>query len=117
MWIPVFAVDEEDIELAVVVVIEQRDSRAHRFRQVFLPRLAGVLVEVDAGLLGDIRKVHRRYRGGRRRNGGNERGTRNGAGDNDNDSHLVINGMYAAPGSAALQIHLQALPCSAIRRP
>ena len=52
------AVREEDVQPAVVVVVEQGHAAAHGLHQV-LVRRGGVLVrEVDAGRLGDVGELH-----------------------------------------------------------
>ena len=54
---PVFAVDEQDVGPAVVVVINERAARAHGFRQIFLAEGAVVVGEMDSGLSGDVTEL------------------------------------------------------------
>src|SRR5262249_1142765 len=49
-------VREINVEAAILVVIEQGDSTAHRFHNVFL-RWSGNVSEVDTRRVGDIREV------------------------------------------------------------
>ena len=51
---PVRRVDEEQVLVAVAVVVEERDARAHRLGQELLAERAVVVDEGDAGLLGDV---------------------------------------------------------------
>ena len=53
------AVGEEDVQVAVVVVVEDRDPASHGFRRMALRRLAGVEREID----GLIDKVDGRFGG------------------------------------------------------
>ena len=50
------AIDEEQIEPTVSVVIEHSDAPAHGLQQIFLGRQAGFVFEFDAGTRGDIGK-------------------------------------------------------------
>ena len=47
-------VDEEEVLVAVAVVVEEGDARAHRLGQELLARRAVGVDERDAGLLGDV---------------------------------------------------------------
>ena len=51
---PVRRVDEEQVLVAVAVVVEEGDARAHRLGQELLAEGAVVVDECDAGLLGDV---------------------------------------------------------------
>ena len=51
---PVHAVDQQDVQPAVAIVIEEGAARAHRLGQVLGAECAAVVAEVDAGRRGDI---------------------------------------------------------------
>ena len=51
---PVFAVDQQNVGPAIVVVVDEGAARAHGFRQLFLSEGAVVVGEVNAGLRGDV---------------------------------------------------------------
>ena len=53
------AVDEEEIEAAVIVVVEERDARAHRLDEIFLCRVRGASLKMNARLCGDVDEVTR----------------------------------------------------------
>ena len=53
------AVDQEDVDPAVVVVVEEQPAGPHGFDQVLLGAGAVDVTEVDAGLAGRIRESHR----------------------------------------------------------
>src|ERR1700682_6753128 len=53
------AVGEKDIELAIVVVIEERDSGAHGFGQVFFGRMGREVLEADAEGRGGVDELAR----------------------------------------------------------
>ncbi len=53
----VFAVDQQDVGIAVVVVVDESAAWAHGFGQILLAEGAVVVGEVDAGLGGDVVKV------------------------------------------------------------
>ena len=55
---PAHAVDEENVGPAVVVVIDEGDARAHRFREIFFAEGAVVVDEMDSGLLGDVAELN-----------------------------------------------------------
>ena len=57
---PVGRIDEEQVLVAVAVVVEERDARAHRLGQELLAQGAVVVHEVDAGVLGDVDELDRR---------------------------------------------------------
>ena len=66
---PLGGVDEEQVRVAVPVVVEKRQPRAHRLGQVLLPEGTAVLRKGDPGGARDVGKDHRRARrrrGGRR---------------------------------------------------
>ena len=54
------AVDQEDVDPAVVVVVEEQPARAHGLDQVFVGARAVDVAEVHAGLAADIREPHGR---------------------------------------------------------
>src|ERR1700745_917789 len=54
---PVFAINQQNVGPAVVVVIDEGTTGAHGFGEIFLPECAVVMDEVDAGLGGDVTKV------------------------------------------------------------
>src|SRR5437016_1636541 len=56
---PVLPVDEQNVWPSVVVVIEERNTRAHCFRQPLLSKRAVVVDKVDAGLSGDVTESDR----------------------------------------------------------
>ena len=51
---PIFAVDQENVGIAVVVIIDEGATRAQGLRQVFLPERGIVVDEANAGLGSDI---------------------------------------------------------------
>ena len=51
-------VDEEDVDPAVVVVVEEQPARADGFDQVFVGARAVDVAEVDAGVAADIGESH-----------------------------------------------------------
>ena len=59
------AVDQEEVEPAVIVAIEERHARAHRLKQIFACGVRGNVHEMHAGLLCDVDDFGR-YRGLRR---------------------------------------------------
>ena len=72
--LPVAAVDQQDVEPAVAVGVEQRHAGAHGLGQVFLPRAAAVVGELHSRGGGDIGEPHPRlgrggFGSGRRRRG------------------------------------------------
>src|SRR5258708_24849545 len=54
---PAFAVDEQDVGIAVIVVINKRAARAQGFRQVFLTEGTIVVDKTNAGGLGDVSEL------------------------------------------------------------
>jgi len=56
------SVDQEDVHPAVIVIVENRDTTAHRFHDVVLLRAAASKVEIDAGSMSYIGKESRRRR-------------------------------------------------------
>ena len=68
------AVDEQDVEPAILVEVQQGDAAAHRLEEVFRGGRAGVVAEIDACLLGSFRQGGRRGgRGRARQQGGRHR--------------------------------------------
>jgi hypothetical protein len=53
---PVHRIDEEDVGPAIVVVVDDADSAPHGLWQKLGAERATVVLEMDAGLLGYIRK-------------------------------------------------------------
>ena len=51
---PILAVDEQNVRPTVIVVIDERATWTHGFRQPFLPKGSVVVSEVDASLRGDV---------------------------------------------------------------
>ena len=64
------AVDEEQVETAVAVVIEHRHAARHGLDQVLLRGGAAVALEFDARLHGDVAKYGSGSRGRALRGGG-----------------------------------------------
>src|SRR5207245_6618511 len=58
-----FAIEQQHIQPAVAVVIQEGPARAHRLRKVAVAGSAVDVLEVDAGLPGDVRKLHACARG------------------------------------------------------
>ena len=54
----ILSVDENDVRVAVVVVIDEGAARPHGLRQPFLSEGAVVVGEVDSGLRGDVAEVN-----------------------------------------------------------
>ena len=57
---PVRGVDEEQVLVAVAVIVEKGHARAHRLGQELVAEGAVVVDEVDAGFLGDVDELDRR---------------------------------------------------------
>ena len=55
---PIHAVDEQDVLPAVVVVIEERATRSHSFREIFFPKSAIIVFKDDACLTSDVLKLN-----------------------------------------------------------
>ena len=53
----IVAVDQDDVGIAVVVVVDEGAARAHGFRQPLLAEGAVVVGEVNSGLCGDVAEV------------------------------------------------------------
>ncbi len=51
-------VDEEQVLVAVAIVVEERHARAHRFGQELLSQRTVIVDERDARLLGDVHELH-----------------------------------------------------------
>ena len=51
---PIFAIDQQDVGIAVVVVVDEGAARAHGFRQPLLSEGAVVVGEMNSGLRGDV---------------------------------------------------------------
>jgi len=51
------AVDEEDVEAAIVVVVEQSYARAHGLDEIFLGCVGGLCVEENVTTLSDVDEV------------------------------------------------------------
>ena len=62
---PIHAVDQQDVEPAVAVVIEKGAARAQGFGQILGAEGAAVVPEIDARRSGDVRQTEARV--GRRR--------------------------------------------------
>ena len=60
---PIHAVDQQDIQPAVAVVIEKRATGAERFRKIFRAERSAVVPEVDAGRSGDVGEAKSRIGG------------------------------------------------------
>src|SRR5258708_8453467 len=54
---PAFAVDEQDVSIAVVVVVNKGAARTQGFRQVFLTEGTIVVDKTNAGGLGDVSEL------------------------------------------------------------
>ena len=61
------AIDQEHVDPAIVVVVEEQPARAHRFDQMLVGTRAVDVAEIDAGLAGHVREldVGVRLHGGR----------------------------------------------------
>ncbi len=53
------AIDQEDVDPAIVVVVEEQPARADRFNQVFVGARAVDVSEVDTGFAADVRELNR----------------------------------------------------------
>ena len=51
---PIFAIDEQNVRPAVVVVVDESATRAHGFGQIFFPEGGVIVSEMDSGLGGDV---------------------------------------------------------------
>src|SRR5450755_3652198 len=67
---PVPGVDQQDVLPPVIVIVEKAGATAHGFRQVLFSKRAIIVLEVNAGLGGDIGELDRSRRPGRNRAGG-----------------------------------------------
>src|SRR5204862_97740 len=67
--VPVHVARDEEVEAAVVVVVEECGTAAHRLRQILLRGGRGRVAEVDAAPRGDVREVDGRLRLRRRTSG------------------------------------------------
>jgi hypothetical protein len=65
---PVRTVDQQNIRIAVIVIVDKSTTGAHGFRQPFFPERAIVVGEMDAGLRGDVTEVDLLGVAGLRRN-------------------------------------------------
>src|SRR5205807_10517449 len=54
---PVFTVDQNNVGIAVVVVVDEGTTRAHRLRQPLFSEGTVVVSEVNAGLRSNVAKV------------------------------------------------------------
>ena len=52
------AVNQDDVGIAIVVVVDERASRPHGFRQPLLSERAVVVCEVNTRLRGDVVEVN-----------------------------------------------------------
>ncbi len=59
----IFTIDEDDVGIAVIVVVNEGAARAHGFGQPLLAEGAVVVGEVDAGLGSDVAELDLRLRG------------------------------------------------------
>src|SRR5277367_5789364 len=64
---PVHRIHKENVLPAIVVIVKNAYTAAHRLRQIFLPKSATVMPEMDACLRCDVGEVDRTR--GARRNG------------------------------------------------
>lgn len=51
------AVDQENVEPAIVVVVEQRDTGAHGFDQIFPGGMRGLILKMDARFFGEVHEM------------------------------------------------------------
>jgi hypothetical protein len=51
------AVHQKDVKTAIVVVVEKRYTRTHRFDQILFGCVRGLVFEADSSLFGDIYEV------------------------------------------------------------
>ena len=56
---PIHGVDQQNVLPAVIVVVEEAGPAAHGFRQILFSEGAGVVLEVDAGLGGNVGELDR----------------------------------------------------------
>jgi len=54
----VCAIDEEDVEPAVVVVVQQRNAATHRLYQIFVRGGRIFVLEIDTSGWGDVIELH-----------------------------------------------------------
>jgi hypothetical protein len=54
---PALAVDQQNVRPAVVVVVDERASRTHGLRKIFLAGSAVIVHKMDAGLRGNIAEL------------------------------------------------------------
>ena len=64
---PVHAVDQQNVEPAVAIVIEEGAAGAHGFGQILRAERAAVVAEVDAGRRGDVGQAEAQARARRPR--------------------------------------------------
>ena len=55
---PVRSVHQQDIQPAVIVIIEEGAARTQRFRQILLPEGAAVMLEGNTGVPGYVRELY-----------------------------------------------------------
>ena len=89
IW-PAHAVDQQYVQPAIGIVIEEGAAGAERLGEILTARAAGVVGEVDAGLRGDVSEDNRRAIGrsspGHHTHGGECEKARRG-GDEDGGFH------------------------------
>ena len=75
----IFAVDQDDIRISIIVVVNESAAGAHGFGQPLLPESTVVVSEMDSGLSGNIAEMnlglggdYKTNRHQRRRHGGTE---------------------------------------------
>ena len=55
---PVFAVDQENVGISVIVIVNESAARTHGFRQPFFPERSAVVREVDSSLRRYVAEVN-----------------------------------------------------------
>ncbi len=58
-WNQIFAIDDQNVEPAIAIGVEERAAGTHGFGQPFFPAATGVVRELDAGCGGNIREMNR----------------------------------------------------------
>src|SRR5271170_7048131 len=58
------AIDEEEVEPPIVVIIKKRDARTHRLNKIFLRRVRGLMQKVNPDVQSNIREGARNEFGG-----------------------------------------------------
>ena len=51
---PIFAIHQQDVGIAIIVVVNESATGSHGFRQILLPKRAVVVEEVDSSLRSNV---------------------------------------------------------------